>query len=193
MEERLKKRLIGAAVLTSLVVIFVPMLFEKDSGGQWGEELRIPPRPAVPEDYATRILPAPNEDLAQAPRSVSKTEPSQATGSAPPAAGPANTSEAPRAAATASGQSAKRKTEKGQAPRAWVLQVASFSSRKNADQLVTRLRAKKFPAFQEKASVNGAAVFRVRIGPEIDRKLAEKMLKRVTEEFKLKGQIVRYP
>ena len=87
----------------------------------------------------------------------------------------------------------EQQPEKDQGPRAWVLQVASFSSRKNADQLVRRLRAKKFPAFQEEAAVNGTTVFRVRIGPEVDRKLAEKMLKRVTKEFKLKGQIVRYP
>ena len=193
MEERLKKRLIGAAVLTSLVVIFVPMLFEKGGGGDWNEELRIPPRPVVPEGFATKILPAPTEDLARAPGSTLKTEPSPKIASIPTAAESPDTSAPPRAAATASGKAVKQKTDKGQGPRAWVLQVASFSSRKNADQLVTRLRAKKFPAFQEEASVDGTKVFRVRIGPEIDRKLAEKMLKRVTKEFKLKGQIVRYP
>ncbi len=193
MEERLKKRLIGAAVLTSLVVIFVPMLFEKDGGGHWNEELRIPPRPAVPEGFAARILPAPSEDPARAPGTTSKTETSPKIASIPTAAESPNTTTASQAAAAASGRAVKQKTETGQAPRAWVLQVASFSSRKNADQLVTRLRAKKFPAFQEEASVDGAKVFRVRIGPELDRKLAEKMLKRVTKEFKLKGQIVRYP
>ncbi len=193
MEERLKKRLIGAAVLTSLVVIFVPMLFEKDGGGHWNEELRIPPRPTVPEGFATRILPAPTEDLARAPATTLKTETSPKIPSMPTAPQSPSTSGPLPAAAAASGQAVNQKTDKGRGPRAWVLQVASFSSRKNADQLVTRLRAKKFPAFQEEASVDGTKVFRVRIGPELDRKLAEKMLKRVTKEFKLKGQIVRYP
>ena len=41
MDEGLKKRLIGAAVLASLAVIFVPMLFEEPPA-------RPPPLPPLP-------------------------------------------------------------------------------------------------------------------------------------------------
>ena len=54
MEEGLKKRLIGAAVLASLAVIFVPMLFEEPPS-------RPPPLPPLPSkppmrDFASEML-----------------------------------------------------------------------------------------------------------------------------------------
>lgn len=192
MEERLKKRLVGAAVLTSLVVIFVPMLFENDGGGNRSGELKIPPRPELSKNFSTRILPAKDEDIARAPTpSFERVEPAPIE-PVPEALPERATSEFTQAA-VAPEKPAEQKSKQGKGPRAWVLQVASFSSAKNADQLVKRLRARKLPAYQEQASVDRKLVFRVRIGPEVDRKLAEKMLKRVAKEFKLKGQIVRYP
>jgi len=192
-EERLKKRLVGAAVLTSLVVIFVPMLFENDGGGSRSGELKIPPRPEMSKDFSTRILPAKDEDLARAPAPTFQLKEPAEIEPIPEALPEQKTPEPTQAAATAREKPAERKPQPSKGPRAWVLQVASFSSRKNADQLVKRLRAKKFPAYQERATVDQKPVFRVRIGPEVDRKLAEKMLKRVAKEFKLEGQIVRYP
>ncbi len=193
MEERLKKRLVGAAVLTSLVVIFVPMLFENDGAGNRSGELKIPPRPEMSKDFSTRILPVKDEDLARAPTPTFDLEEPAEIEPVPEALPERKSSEPRQAAATASKKPAEQKPQQSKGPRAWVLQVASFSSRTNADQLVKRLRAKKFPAYQEQASVDRKPVFRVRIGPEVDRKLAEKMLQRVAKEFKLKGQIVRYP
>jgi DedD protein len=46
MEEGLKKRLIGAAVLAALAVIFVPMLFEEPPPPE-PELAPLPPRPPV--------------------------------------------------------------------------------------------------------------------------------------------------
>ncbi len=66
MNEGLKKRLVGATVLVSLVVIFVPMLLEKEpvlSGSI--TESNIPPRPNT--DFTSRVLPLENENLAKRP------------------------------------------------------------------------------------------------------------------------------
>jgi DedD protein len=169
------------------------MLFENDGGGNRSGELKIPPRPEMSKDFSTRILPAKDEDLARAPTPTFKLEEPAEIEPIPEALPEHKTSKPTQAAATAPVKPAEQKTQQSKGPRAWVLQVASFSRRKNADQLVKRLRAKKFPAYQEQATVNRKPVFRVRIGPEADRKLVEKMLKRVARDFKLKGQVVRYP
>ena len=191
MEERLKKRLVGAAVLTSLVVIFVPMLFENDSGYNRSGELIIPPRPDTSREFAAKILPAPDEDLSRAPApALESLEPPEIAPIPEPAR---KTAEPDPVVVSVPKQPVKPKPAKGPGPSAWMLQVGSFSSRKNADQLVKRLRAKKFPAFHEQATVNRKTVFRVRVGPELDRKLAESMQHRIEKEFKLKGQLVRHP
>ena len=193
MEERLKKRLVGAAVLTSLVVIFVPMLFENDSGDNRSGELMIPPRPDTPREISTSILPAPEEDLSRAPApALESLEPPEIEPIPEPK--PARKAAEPDPVVLSVPKPpVKPKPVKAPGPRAWILQVGSFSSKKNADQLVKRLRAKKFPAFHEQATVNRKTVFRVRVGPELDRKLAERMQDRIAKDFKLKGQLVRHP
>ncbi len=52
MDQELKQRLIGAAVITALAAIFVPMLFDDpiDESGKSINELKIPELPAKAQD-----------------------------------------------------------------------------------------------------------------------------------------------
>jgi len=78
---------------------------------------------------------------------------------------------------------------------AWVIQVGSFSNQANAEGLVKKLQKKKFPAFLEQTDVKGKTLYRVRVGPEIDQKLAQQLLKkldRTLKPMKLKGTLKRY-
>jgi len=79
---------------------------------------------------------------------------------------------------------------------AWIIQVGSFSKRGNAEKLVKQLRGKSFSTDIEQASVKGRTMYRVLVGPEIDRKRAEAMLARLNREvkaLKLKGKLKSYP
>jgi DedD protein len=69
MDQELKQRLIGAAVVTALAAIFIPMLFDDpvDDSGQVVSELIIPEAPIV-EDNVDR-LPANAEQVLNAPGS----------------------------------------------------------------------------------------------------------------------------
>jgi len=51
MEERLKQRLVGAVVLVSLAVVFVPLMFDMsgDTGGEMGGETAADPISGIPE------------------------------------------------------------------------------------------------------------------------------------------------
>jgi DedD protein len=51
----------------------------------------------------------------------------------------------------------------------WIVQVGSFAAAGNADALVERLRAEGLNAYQETVSSAGSTIYRVRVGPYIER------------------------
>lgn len=51
----------------------------------------------------------------------------------------------------------------------WVVQVGSFSNEGNAKQLVSRLRASGLGAYDEAVSSDTSTIYRVRVGPYLDR------------------------
>ncbi len=175
MEERLKRRLVGAVVLVSLAVIFLPMLVEREPSGEVRiESSNIPPRPADLEQFRSSVLPVPLDEPLIPP--VSETQPPP--DSEPPDPGDEESAEPPQPRTGLS---------------AWVVQVASLSSRESADKLQAQLRAKGYTAFVEPVSLQGKDLFRVRVGPELDRKRAELMVEGIRGAVDLKGQVVRYP
>ena len=177
MEEGLKKRLIGAAVLASLAVIFVPLLFEEPP-------TRPPPLPPLPSkppvtDFASEMLrdevPAVTP-LAPKPIEV---EPRQ---EAVPTAKPAPAGPAPKKAEQRAGLSA------------WVIQVGSFSSRENAQKLVARLRDARLPTPDpELVDLRGKRYYRVKVGPVVERSEADGMLDRVNTIAGTKARVQQYP
>ncbi len=168
----MKQRLVGAVVLVALVVIFVPMLLDDEPMVTSSiTKSNIPPQPG--SDFPTRTVPRKEvKPLLPAASAIESTKAARSK----PEAKPAKT--APKARTGLS---------------AWVVQVASFEKRANANKLVKRLQAKKLSAFLEQASVDGKTVFRVRVGPEVDHKKAEAIRARIERRFKLKGKIERYP
>lgn len=73
--------------------------------------------------------------------------------------------------------------------RGWIIQLASFGQRGNADALVEKLRKSGNPAF-----VSGSKkVYRVRIGPFKEKQRAQKVLERANKAHGMKGYIIRQP
>ncbi|MGZ4960409.1 MAG: SPOR domain-containing protein [Methylomonas sp.] len=68
MDQELKQRLIGAAVITALAAIFVPMLFDDpvDETGKSINELKIPELPEKVQDVEIMPLPEKVEDVSTA-------------------------------------------------------------------------------------------------------------------------------
>jgi len=69
----------------------------------------------------------------------------------------------------------------------WVVQVGSFSSSKSAEALVAELRLSGLSAFSEKVSSASGSVYKVRIGPELDREKATELAGKVKREHHLDG------
>lgn len=173
MDERLKQRLVGAAVLVLAAVIFVPMLLDQGDGDPRQPAGTIPePRPEsspppLPEDASARsvpldskrrlAVPAPAAPAAQKP-------PAKTVKKAAPVA-PAATSVTP----------------------GFAVQVGSFAKASNATGLRDKLVAKGYTAFVK----SSGSVTRVYVGPQSSRAKAEKVLKKLLAEFQLKGIVVR--
>ncbi len=173
MDEPLKKRLVGAAVLTSLAVIFIPMLLD-DRKSVPRALPEIPARPPV-QDFAASML---TEEVPAVvpirPRVVTQQEDEIQTPS--PEQKPAEVA-VPRIGLSA-----------------WVVQVGSFASRENAARLVEKLRKANFQTPDpESVVIRGKRLWRVRVGPMVDKKMAEKMLPKVNKLVALKARVTRYP
>jgi DedD protein len=193
LNEHIKQRLVGAVVLVSLAVIFIPMLL--DSGEEGGMPLfgsNIPEKP----DYQFEPLDIPLEPVkpieADKPLLVEKPEP------APPKAKPAPKKAKQPAPAKEEKQplvvkSAPAPEEKpAKDSNAWVVQVGSFSNSANALKLRDKLRTRGFSAFVEKLESDGNIVFRVRVGPELKREIAESLRDKLQNRMKLKGIVMGY-
>jgi DedD protein len=72
----------------------------------------------------------------------------------------------------------------------WVVQVGSFSAEANAGNLVSTLRQKGLSAYQETVNSSGSEIYRVRIGPFLDREEAMRTERRIRESMSLTGVVM---
>ncbi len=193
MDEPLKKRLVGAAVLVAAIVIFAPMVL--DQGSDLSDEIvssNIPERPA--DVFQSRIVPLKDSDvLLESPSGTPETGSRQPVQAALPARAPVPASApsslpASRQAATEAGRESVRV-----GLTAWAVQLGSFSNADNATALRERLRSQGFTAFTDSVYLNNEKTTRVYVGPELLRSKADAAAKRLESELKLKGLVVRYP
>jgi len=145
----LKQRLIGAAVLIALAVIFLPMLVQGPApdSGVADVSTRVPDAPSG--GYETRELPL--------------------LGTAPATAAPAPQAVAPGAPADAATAPADPAVAAGR----WAVSFGAYASARDADAVIDRLRQAGLEGFSEQDTINGRAAWRVRVGPYADRSLAE--------------------
>ncbi|PUB91121.1 MAG: hypothetical protein DBP01_04035, partial [gamma proteobacterium symbiont of Ctena orbiculata] len=176
MEERLKQRLLGGAVLVALVVIFVPMLIEEPVERRADSDYTIPVKPALNKSKPEKRIQQPKAAEPQPVPAITKPEPQKISKPAPTVTKEAKPSVSKPVKAT--GDTSNRPS-----PTAWMIQVASLTNEKNAENLVKRLRKADLPAQMEKVRLNGKLHYRIRVGPEVDHRLAEKMLAKIKTAF----------
>ena len=72
----------------------------------------------------------------------------------------------------------------------WVVQVGSFSNATNADKLVARLRLDSMTAYKEEVKSSGSTIYRVRVGPFLEREEAIRVDKQVMERMSIDGVVM---
>jgi DedD protein len=189
MDEGAKRRLVGAAVLVALIVIFVPMLLDNADHGDLGEPIVIPDEPQMaPGDEDTE---APTAGLTAEDLTPPLPIPEPPPGAVlePPLDAPVEPQPQPLPEPTV----APGPQPVPPGTLSWVVQVASLGSPEAAKGLRDRLRAKGYTAFVEEATVNGKRYFRVRVGPEVERARADGLAAELQSETGSKPLVQRYP
>ena len=191
MEPALKQRLVGAAVLVALAVIFLPMLVQGPAPESGVADVPLDAPKAPQGEFETRDLPLVAPDAAPADGALGM-QPAPAVTANPDAADLASAAPAPaatqvvsapirdNAAATTQPLPESRPVEAPAAmfpaPTAggnYAVNVGSYSSAASADALVASLRSAQLAGFREAATVDGKTVQRVRVGPFATRPQAE--------------------
>ena len=201
MDASLKQRLIGAAVLVALAVIFLPMLI--GGPGPDTAERRIstdiPNREDRQLEARNLTLPPPNQGASSGATDAAITTPDENrvvtvdTSDAPVrtdavSGAPVGTSAlpAPETPITHTNNPVSKPLNAEPTPAEsaplvpaasaagrWAVNLGSYANSDNAAKLVKELREQQLPAYTETTTLNGKTVQRVRLGPFAQRSEAE--------------------
>lgn len=187
LDEKLKQRLVGAAVLVSLAIIFLPSLFYKEKRVEIDTTTQIPPAPAVePVQIAKLERPKdaqapPFDKLFQPDPEAAVTETNVKNPPAQPEAVPEPTKKPEQPRLNAAG-----------VPVGWVVQVASFKSNEAAQSLLDKLIKADYRAYQQPVTTAKGEFFRVLIGPFIEEQRARTIKSRVDKAYKVQSRVLRF-
>lgn len=201
----LKQRVIGALVLISLAVIFVPMLFDEPHTERSSRTIDIPEEPPFPEVQAppeveaevpTYRLEEPGELASEPAASPDQPEPEPAEpmpAAEEPAPAEPETVEPVQEAvaeepAAPQGEPANEEIS-GSPEGAWVVQLGSFGNADNARRLRDKVREQGYDSHLEKVEQGDTVFTRVFAGPFVEKTAAEKAKRELDAEFGVNGLV----
>lgn len=197
MNQQLKQRVIGAIVLISLAIIFIPALLD----GSHKNVLPLKERqtPQKPNFYFEEIkLPA-SVDPGMTPsrivdshKDILPSKPAKESGKSAAKKVDKPTVDRVRPKVEKSAETQAKDDAANIATSTWVVQIVSLNNSKRALELRDKLKKQAFPAFVEEISKDGKKFYRVRVGPELKRGEAEALQQKIKKKMKLDGKIMRY-
>jgi len=206
MEEPLKARLIGAAVLVTVAVLLIPELLSgrkaaepaaEDGAGQRGtrtftielgqgsgQATRTAPVATTPAPAAVEETPAATGErtvpsVEPQTGAAAAVEPSAAAAQARPVAQPPAPQPEQKAAAQPEPKPEPAAQPAATAGGAWAVQVGAFGSLETARGMVRDLAGAGYRAYIAPVTRGGKTLHRVRVGPEAERASAEQIAKRL--------------
>lgn len=175
MDSNLKQRIIGIIVLAALAIIIIPLFFDH-AGRVMNEEKLSSHVPAPPSKPVMNVV-------AENPKQIQPAQIDQSV------------------VARAQTTIKEMLSKKTQVPvvkipaqgEAWVVQIASFSQKDNADKLVQQLQAKGYAAYikQNKTSDN-KVIMKILVGPEASLEMAQAVQKKLENELHIRGVVLKY-
>jgi DedD protein len=214
----LKQRLIGAIVLVSLAVIFLPMIFDQPHQEKKNIVIPIPDRP--PEKLVTFESPKPPElkatgakekslemihsssqtqvkPLEVMPQSDAKVIPVEAKTKQPDVSVPSMAKEQESAdEETEAVEPVKMAAPEKELPKsldqAWVVQLGTFGNKENALKLRDKARAQGYSTHTTELQRDGKTLTRVFSGPFINREDADKVKALLDKKFAVKSIVVQF-
>jgi len=207
MEQKLKERLVGAAVLVAVAVIFIPIIFTESPETDVILGSNIPEKPET--NFNSRIVPVIESDdktssISVDPENAKSKDVESAKSQKSEDLVIKQTVVAEKLMSAKENNTEKVAIEQKKSTTevevndtvglsAWIVQLGSFTDEENAQSLNKKLRQAGYPSFVEPLKKDGKISYRVRVGPEIKRSEALKVLKQLKEKMKLDGIVVSYP
>jgi DedD protein len=190
----LKQRLVGALILVALGVVFWPIIFVEPGDRSSPGRVEIPPPPLID---TSPIEPPAEGELRASPEA--EAEAGMAQAEVTPLAEGALDANAPVPSAAPTPEPQARSTppqkpalDSSGLPVGWILQVATVSNPAKADELRDKLLASGEKAYVKKLEAGGKVLYRVSIGPNVERAQLEKIQPQIDSRFGVKSLIVRY-
>lgn len=211
LDSGLKQRLVGAAVLVALAVIFLPMLLDGSGARErLNEDIAIPEQPEAPEsrlerdgsasrngatvdtDTANTTLTTDGSGDGGADTATDAGERANADPARSTDAGTGADSDAASEEETVSIEATDRKSSDISPLQGWVVQVGSFRRETNALVLRDRLRKDEFDASVEQVAGDGGTLWRVWLGPVAERAAGEALEKRIEDHRGSNALLMEY-
>ena len=163
MEAHLQQRIVGAIVLVTLGVIFIPALLD-GSGyhARQAQDIEVKEKPAFPPPTQKKV-----KTIETPLQAIRKAQ----TGS----------------------QAKDKKPAHKKPVKTFALQVGTFTSDKNAKKMRDELRQAGYTTYVKKVTSNGKTTYRVRIGPELDREKLNQLKTKLKKTRKIDAYIVNHP
>lgn len=163
MEAHLQQRIVGAIVLVTLGVIFIPALLD-GSGykSRQVQDIEVKEKPEFPPLTVKKLEPV------KTPLDEIKVQ-----------------------------QEKKRVADAKQLHKkpikTFALQVGTFGNLENAEKMRDKLRKAGYTTFVHKFTANDKSSFKVRIGPEVEHDVLNKIKKKIRKSHKIDAFIVNHP
>ena len=207
--DTLKQRVVGAFVIISLAVIFLPMIFDEPHQQESNIIVPVPPRPSfqikeidkpVRPEFQRLEFNLETQKVVEEETNVSASKQNDADKNVPSTnetvvdnqeATKINVKEEKR-------QSSEELREKSSPSvshlpifkNVWMVQLGTFSQTENAYQLRDQLRRDGFDGHTKKVDLNGGNAIRVFTGPFVDKAEAEKIKLKIDKKYKVVSRVM---
>jgi len=188
-DPQLKQRVVGAAVLVAVGVVFIP-IFLDETGVDQERDIPFGIGAAPPRDFNSRVVPLDDDAMERLERAMDL-PPEDLAESQDWSKDTATPTESTPEADTVSPAATVGVTRTGVT--AWVVQLGSFSNEENAVALATKIKKGGYTAFIEPLQDAGKVVYRVRVGPELTKVTADQIRDKLAQDIEVKGIVMRYP
>jgi len=206
--DTLKQRVVGAFVIISLAVIFLPMIFDEPHQQESNIIVPVPPRPSFQiKDIDKPTKPVFQrlefnletqkvvEEMAESSSKQQDTESVKEITVKELESSNSNENDF----ADADIPKSAEKTKVNNSPKVdhlpifknvWMVQLGTFSQTDNAYQLRDQLRKDGFDGHTKKVEFNGGTATRVFTGPFVDKSEAEKIKRKLDKKYKVDSRVM---
>lgn len=192
MKEAYKHRLIGAAILGAAAVLFLPSFFKDKQQFQVDTDSHIPLRPQIAAVQYSDPIQTQDVQSAPAPETMFLPAETPTSGVDPLPAADSESVKAASALEESKGSVPEMPLSPDGLPDAWVIQVASLSSKEAAIKLRDQLQSQGYKAYVRSLTIGTSEAHRIFIGPKLDKAEAQQLKRELDKKLRVTSLVLPF-